>query len=171
MFSVEDISKRLSKSQILKYAATTNNHPTGITSILSWMDNDNVEVIKNAAWIMGHAGESKPEQLSSHFNQLQYLLHHAKHPAVSRNILRVLQHTTIPEDNKGEVYTTCLDFILDPKVPVAIRAFSMTVCAKISKEHPELKNELLLALSTIETNGTPGIKSRIKNTLKQLKPL
>jgi hypothetical protein len=171
MFSVEDISKRLSKSQILKYATISNNHPTGTTSILSWMENDNIEVVKNAAWIMGHVGESKTEQLLLHFNQLQYLLHHAKHPAVSRNILRVLQYTTIPEDNKGELYTTCLGFILNPKVPVAIRAFSMTVCANISKEHPELKNELLLALSTIETNGTPGIKSRIKNTLKQLKPL
>ena len=53
--------------------------------------------------------------------------------------------------------------------PAAVRAFALTVAAKISKRYPELKNELLLILKELRSlPQLPSLKVRIKMALKEL---
>ena len=68
------------------------------------------------------------------------------HDAVKRNVLRLLQRVEIPRRLAGKVYSHCVDLIDDAFEPAAVRAFALTVAARIVKSEPDLMNELRLVV-------------------------
>lgn len=124
---------------------------------------------QRAAWPVGDLGVKHPELLQPYMSELIHNLKSAKHDAIIRNTIRTWQFMNIPEDYQGEIFDICFNYINDPKIPIAIRVFSMTVCANISKELPELKEELALAIEAHLEYGSAGFKSRGLKTLKALR--
>jgi hypothetical protein len=92
-----------------------------------------------------------------------------KHNAIIRNTVRLWQNMEIPEVWYGEIFELCFGFVTIPTTPIAIKAFSMTVCENISKNYPELKEELVLAIEDQMQFGSPGVKSRGQKLLNKLK--
>jgi hypothetical protein len=58
--------------------------------------------------------------------------------------------------------------LLDPKEPIAVRAFSMTVLGNLAAQHPDLKKELRLVIESQLPYGSAGFVARAKKVLKQL---
>jgi hypothetical protein len=93
------------------------------------------------------------------------------HDGVKRNILRAWQFVDIPEEHQGEIYDLCFRYLSDNE-PIAVIVFAMTVCLNITKQIPELKQELQLQVEHLllkHQNGSAGINSRAKKTLAELK--
>ena len=90
------------------------------------------------------------------------------HNAVPRNILRILQFVDIPRPLQGIVTNICFDFLISKEIPVAIKAFSMTVLANIAQKEPDLKNEIISTIQIMLPYGSAGIQSRGRKVLKQL---
>ena len=64
---------------------------------------------------------------------------------------------------------TCYGYIKNPNEAIAVRAFAMTIIFNISKPYPELLSELKSVLQFLNhPDESGGIKSRIKNTLKDI---
>lgn len=168
MFLKAQLQSRLSKNQIINVAIEAVKSPEILEELIYSLSDKNIQAVKNAAWIIGHAGQLSPNLVEKHLDTLFMCLQNPAHPAVTRNIVRILQYSQIPEVFQGRIYDLCFQYIINPKTPVAIRAFSMTICAHISEEHSELKNELAIALHDLYHHGTPGIKSRVRHTLKLL---
>ena len=70
---------------------------------------------------------------------------------------------------QGVVYDICFNYMIDPKEAVAIRAFSMTVCANICKEVPELCEEMLTVIPYLLENGSSGLCNRGNKVMDLLK--
>ncbi|HRO07744.1 MAG TPA: hypothetical protein PK611_10075 [Saprospiraceae bacterium] len=168
MLAAFGLEYRLSKTQIRAASDYMIQNPDKLSDILDFLLDDNIQIVQNAAWILGKAGQIPSDILAIHFDRIIHILDRPKHPSVTRNIIRILQLTEIPEQYQGLIYDRCFNYIINPNVPTAIRAFSITVCHHIARYHPELKTELQITLKDIYQDGSPGIKSRIKNTLKHL---
>ena len=168
MFLKAQLQSRLSKNQIMNVAYEAVKSPEILDELIYSLSDKNIQAVKNAAWIVGHSGQLNPNLHTKYLDKIITNLQYPFHPAVSRNLLRILQFIQIPEEFQGRIYDLCFQYIINPKTPVAIRAFSMTICAHISEEHSELKNELAIALHDLYHHGTPGIKSRVRHTLKLL---
>lgn len=168
MFLKEQLQSRLSKNQILNVINEVENCPELLEELIYSMSDDHLQTVKNAAWIIGHVGQFNPNLVEKNLEILYVYLQNPAHPSVTRNILRLLQYTQIPEEFQGRIYDLCFHYIVNPKAPVAIRAFSMTVCTHISQEYSELKDELAITLHDLYQYGTPGIKSRVRHNLKLL---
>jgi hypothetical protein len=65
----------------------------------------------------------------------------------------------------------CFGYLSDPKEPIAVRVFSMTVLANMAKENPELKNEIIPIIEDQLPFGSAGFRSRGTKVLKILKSL
>jgi hypothetical protein len=53
-----------------------------------------------------------------------------------------------------------MHFMLDYNEAIAIRAFSMRICDRISLKYPELISELLYAIRSILPGASSGLKNR-----------
>lgn len=125
---------------------------------------------QRAAWPMSHIAIEHPELIKPYYAKLIAKLGAPnEHPAIARNILRIFQETQVPKKYWGTLIDLCFKFIMDLSRPIAVRAFAITVAAGISKNFPELKNELTLVLKEHESlPHLPAIKHRIKLALKEL---
>lgn len=52
----------------------------------------------------------------------------------------------VPEEDKGEAIDLMFNWLIDPKVSTHIKTVSLTVLYSLTKEYPELKNELRLCI-------------------------
>ena len=90
------------------------------------------------------------------------------HDAVKRNTLRLLQAISIPQRFHGEIMSLCFDYIASPDESAAIKAFSLTVLQNLSKQYPEIKQELKTIIEDRWEYESAAFKSRAKKILKQL---
>lgn len=83
--------------------------------------------------------------------------------------LRLLQYISIPLSLQGKTINLCFDFLNNPKEPIAVRVFAMTVLGNLAKENADLKNEIIMVIEDQLPYGSAGFLSRGKKVLKQLK--
>ena len=114
--------------------------------------------------------EKQPDLLSGYYKQLITKLKQPdNHPAIRRNILRVLQHADVPEKYQTELLDFCFPIIKSEAEPGAIRAFAITTAATICKNYPELSQELeLVFLELALVPQSPAVCVRIRDARKLL---
>lgn len=127
---------------------------------------------QRAAWPLSHIVILDPALLKPYFRAfISKLDDTSAHPAIARNIYRVLQAIEIPEKYHAELVDRTFRVISSEKQPAAIRAFAITVAARVCQPYPELRGELLLILQEMNTlPQQPAVRSRVKKALKELKP-
>lgn len=126
-----------------------------------------------AMWVFGHCSDinynlTKP----FHLDLINNLKENNLHNGVIRNTLRLFQKHPVPQKTESFLLDKCFEYIKNPSEAIAVRAFAITIVFNISKPYPDLLNELLLVLTHMnETENSPGIKSRVKNTIKAIHKL
>lgn len=123
---------------------------------------------QRAAWPLSYCAEHHPELIQPYLGKLIDLLK-AKdvHDAVKRNIVRLLQYIEIPKSFRCKVYSHCVDLIDDISEPVAIRAFALTVAAKIAKSESDLLKELRLIVKKHLSHTTVAFHKRAREILSE----
>ncbi len=127
-------------------------------------------VTQRAAWPLSYCVRNHPDLIKPHLKKvLDHLKKTGIHDAVKRNTVRLLQDIKIPKSLQGRAADVCFEYLSNPKEPIAIRVFSMTVLANIAKENPELKNEIIPIIEDQLPYGSAGFRSRGMKVLKELK--
>ena len=131
--------------------------------------NDEYRVVQRAAWPLSYCVQRHPQLIRKHFIKLVKNLRHPNlHDAVKRNTVRILQDIPIPEKLHGEVMDICFGYILDPKEKVAVKAFSLTVLQNLSRQYPDIRNEIKVIIEERWEHETAAFRSRAKKILKEL---
>ncbi|MFN0108569.1 MAG: hypothetical protein ACKVZH_06910 [Blastocatellia bacterium] len=121
---------------------------------------------QRAAWPMSYCAELHPDLIRPYLPKLlDCLERNDQHDAVRRNVMRLLQYIEIPKRLAGRVYAHSVDFIDDADQPIAVRAFAMTVAARIAKSEPDLMNELRLIVRKHLPHSTAAFRARAKQVL------
>lgn len=132
---------------------------------------DESPVVQRAAWPLSYAAIAHPEFMKNNFQRLiKKLKQPDNHNAVKRNAVRLLQEIEIPKKWQGCIMDTCFQYLASHTEPVAVKVFSMTVLANLSKTYPEIAPELRLLIEAQLPTQTAGFKSRAKKVLNQLTP-
>jgi hypothetical protein len=164
-----EIRKEHSKRQAVAVAGWIGADTRRFASLIALFRDGDRQLSQRASWIVSMCGEHRPELIEP---WIPLLLRKAKeedvHPAVRRNVLRVLQFVDIPKRFRGAAVNLCFDFVSSAAAPVAVKAVAMSILANIAHAEPDLKNELTLVITQLLPYGTPGIRARAKKILKQL---
>jgi len=119
-----------------------------------------------AAGIMGYCVELRPDLIRPYLPKLlDCLKRDDMHDAVKRNVVRLLQYIEIPRRLAGKVYSHCFDLIDDVCEPVAVRAFALTVAARVARSEPDLMNELRLIVRKHLPHTTAAFQKRAREIL------
>lgn len=165
----EEILKGNSKEGAEHIAKWIGDNPTRMQQFMYIFLNDEYRVVQLAAHALGKIGDSHPEQIQRHISDLVTRMTDVNiHVAVKRNVVRVLQHVLIPEHLHGDVMNICFDLLADVNETIAVRVFSMTVLDNLSKEYPEIRQELKLIIEDqLEQGCTAAFRSRASKILKK----
>lgn len=139
-----------------------------IYELMDCFFSEHMRTCQHAAWPVGILAEKHPTILLPFLPRMVSNMDNAQHDAVIRNTLRTFQFMEIPESLQSEVYDKCLEYLSNPKYPIAFSAFGMTVCTNIAMEYPELKEEVIAAIDYRMPNGSPGIQARGKKEKKRM---
>ncbi|HWA07006.1 MAG TPA: hypothetical protein VG961_10705 [Ignavibacteria bacterium] len=166
----EEALKEHSKTQTMKIAAWIGNSDSRYRQYLKHFLHDEYRVVQRISWVLSVVAESHPKLVEKNISTIINRLDDEDiHVAVKRNVVRVLQFLKIPPKYYAKVFDHCIKFITDPNETVAVRCFAMTVAARIAEKYPELKNELSETINVSLKTLTPGLRSRSKTVLAQLK--
>jgi hypothetical protein len=139
-------------------------------ALLQLFLHDEYRVVQSAAGCLSIVAERHPELVTPHLTAMVQRLQERGLPdAVRRNILRILQHVPLPEALHGQLMNSCFNLLEDPKEPIAVRAFGMTVLGRLAKTYPDLKVELRAIIeAALQQQPSPGFKSRAGKVLKMI---
>jgi len=130
---------------------------------------DEYRVVQHAAWPLSYAAIAHPPLIKKHLGKLiKNLQQPGRHEAVKRNTIRLLQDIDIPEKYQGEIMDICFTYISDPEEKAAVKAFSLTVLHRLSRQYPEIKQELKTIIMDRWEYETPAFQSRARKILKDL---
>jgi hypothetical protein len=124
---------------------------------------------QRAAYSLGIAARERPELIAPYVNILVEQLRRTDvHDAVLRNSARILEEIDIPENFHGELLDTCFGLVQDRQIPIAVRAYSLTILYKLSKIYPEIRNELRVVIEENMPFEKPAFISRGRKILAKL---
>lgn len=159
-----------SKSQadrVANYACRSGNN---FKELMECYSSKNFLLAQRAAWSVSIAGRLHPELVLPHLKYLVDVLDRKDvHDAVIRNSVRILETIDIPKKYQGKVMKACFGFLQDYSIPGAIKAFSMTTLFNLSKQYPEIRNELKSIIEGHWEHETPAFKSRGRKILAAIK--
>jgi hypothetical protein len=158
-----------SKRQTTMLVQWIGNDQRRFAELIELFLSDEYRVVQRAAWVLGDCARLYPELLSGHLMTIvDNLFRSDLHDAVKRNTVRFLKEIEIPENFQGKVVEICFRFISAPEEAIAVKAFSMQVLFKLSKQHPDLKPELTLLIEEQMPYASVGLRSCGSKILKVL---
>ncbi len=162
---VKDHSKAIT-DKIVKYVG---NNDERFSELVDVYLKGPYRITQRAAWPLSYCVMAHPTLIDSHLTKiLKFVKQPGNHESVKRNTVRLLQFIEIPKRFHGKVVDMCFGYLTDPKEPIAIKVFSMTVLANLVKGIPELKKELKIVIEDQMPYGSAGFISRGKKVLKEL---
>lgn len=158
-----------SKKQCLKIVQYINGNPLRFKQLVKLFLTGEYRVVQRAAWPVSYCIEAHPELLKPYWAPFMKALDDSKsHPAVHRNILRLLQFVPdIPRKYQGLSMNACFKRIEDPRAKAAEKAFALTVLENLSRLHPDIRSELLLIIDERWDQETPAFRSRAAKIRKR----
>jgi hypothetical protein len=167
----EALESEHSNAQSTKIATYIENHPHKLEELMNCFFSSEFRLCQRAAWPLSKIGSKMSDQFIPYLPKMLEHIQSPVHDAAIRNTVRILQDIEIPEKLIGPVYELCFDYLISPKVPVAIKVFSMTTLANIAQHFPDLVPELILAIEDNIPHSSAGYNSRAKKELKRLRKI
>jgi hypothetical protein len=164
----ELVNQPHSKSTIQTLVDYVGDDKDRFAGFMQYFLGDNWRITQKCSWALGIIGERHPHLIAPYHPILLAQLKADKHDAVKRNIVRLYQFVEIPEVIAGDLFETAMDFLLNPKIAIAIRVFSMTICERIATNYPELIPEVRIAIKSTLEGASTGHRNRAHKILKRL---
>ncbi len=163
----EQLLKEHSKATCDKIVQWINHDQQRFDELFELFVSNEYRVVQHAAWPLSYAVIRHPSLIKKHFSRLFANLAQAGIPAaVKRNTLRLLQDIDAPKKYHGRLMDTCFTYISSPGETAAVKAFSITVLEKLSKQYPAIIPEIKLLVAENYDRETPAFKSRANRFLK-----
>ena len=142
-----------------------------VNSIGELMDcffSDDWVLCQRASWPIAVIADKQPWMLQPYIGQMIEKLNQPVHDAVIRNTVRAWAMMPIDPNFEGAVYERCFKYLANPKMPIAVRVFAMTVCTNIAERHPVLAAEVIPVIEDHFDHSSAGFRSRGMKELKRL---
>jgi hypothetical protein len=176
---LKEISKTLVKTKVMKLTAILEQQKFALNDLVDITFYPDKNIAFRAAWILENLFLKKPE---TYLDDLEYLVSRIKdvnNPSCKRHYAKIMMHITAPKApaairerlaaiNLEPVVEQLFDWLIDPKVLIAVKVFAAQALFNLRNRYPWLKEELAEQIKFLMRNGTAAIQSRGKKLLSQL---
>lgn len=162
------ILKEHSKKQCERIVNYIGDDKLRFAQLMQLFFSGEYRVTQRAAWPISYCVQYHPSLINPYFKKLLLFVKRTDvHPAVERNILRLLQDAHIPVRWEGGVMDICFRYIADPAAASAPKAFALGVLKKLSKKYPDILPEIKVIVDERWDSETPAFKARAREFRKR----
>lgn len=133
-----------------------------------------------AAWLLENLYLKYPESFVPYLSNIISRFKAIKNPSCKRHYAKILMHITaknapvniklqLKETDMEPAIEQCFDWLIDPKVLVAVKAFASEALFNMRHAYPWIKEELANQLVFMMLNGSTAIQTKGKRLLSYLK--
>ena len=177
----KQISATIGKLKVLELTKILEKDGFALHDLIDLTFDANKHIAFRAAWILENLFLKNPGRYEQ---DLEYLLHRipdVEHESCQRHYAKILMHTTAPgalpliisivqSTNLEAVVEQCFDWIINPRVKIAVKLFSCDALFNLRHRYGIIKDELEDQIKFLMmSNPSPGIVSRGKKLLERLK--
>ncbi|CAA6830273.1 MAG: Unknown protein [uncultured Aureispira sp.] len=119
-------------------------------------------------WLLGHIIEKDPNKITPIVSYCFENRDKWTFPGIKRTLAKMLWLAGVPEEIEGLVVDQLFQWILDPKVKVAVKVYGMDALYNMVLKYPDLKEELLIVIDDQWDKNSVAFRARGKRVLKAL---
>jgi hypothetical protein len=119
-------------------------------------------------WVFGEIIKLDPNHLFPVAAHCFALRDKITFPGFKRTIAKMLALAGVPEEIEGLVVDQLFKWVLNPKIKVAVKVFSIDTLSQLCFKYPDLKEELLLVIEDQLDKNSAALRARAKMVLKRL---
>ncbi|MEB0260387.1 MULTISPECIES: hypothetical protein [unclassified Mucilaginibacter] len=136
----------------------------------------NKQIGFHAAWLLDTMMLTHPERYIEHLEYFAKRMADVTNESCKRHYARIMMHLTMPDApatirqklaaiDMEDVVEKCFDWLIDPKVKVAVKVFAADTLFNLHRRYDWIKEELANQMQFIMRTGGPAIQSRGKKLL------
>ena len=149
--------------------AYVGNNPDRMAELMDCFFDKNLQINQRSSWPLNFIARKSPQLMEPYHQLMMDNLEDPLHDAVIRNTVRIYEDILIPESIEGQLFEKCYEYVADPKMPIAIRAFSLTILEKLVTKFPDLKDEVVDLITEHLPHGSVGFQNRAKKILGRMR--
>ena len=168
---IKQIGATIGKLKVLELTAILKKQDFALRDLVDLTFHPDKDIAFRAAWILENLFLQKPESYGQDLAYLISRVSEVKHASCQRHYAKILMHITnkkapktisnqLSEIDLEPVVEKCFDWMIDPKVKIAVKVFSSEVLFNLKDRYPWVKEELINLLQFLMRNGSPGMQSR-----------
>ncbi|MCE9538907.1 MAG: hypothetical protein K8R85_06780, partial [Bacteroidetes bacterium] len=138
--------KEHSRSNTDIIAKAIGNSAVELKKIIDIIYTEKAPLPQRASWLLPTINKKYPELLVPHIPLFLTSIKKIKIDGIKRNMVAVLASNTISKNLQGKLVNLCFDLLLSSDETVVVKVHAMQAIANITKHHPELQNELKVAI-------------------------
>jgi hypothetical protein len=176
---IKQISNTIGKTKVLELSRILDESNFALHDLIDVTFYADKNVAFRAAWILENIFLKQPEKYEADLEYLVSRIKDVKYPSCQRHYVKIIMHITGPKTiapikNKLKqidmepVMEKCFDWLIDPKVKIAVKVFAADALFNLRNSHPWITGELENQLRFLMRNGSAGIQSRGKKLLCKL---
>jgi hypothetical protein len=128
------------------------------------------QIASRASRVVCFCAEMNPDLMYPHIDTFVENTINQRNNSVVMNFLKTLTFNILPtnDESLGKLVNFCFERLMDKEEKPAITVYAMEILYLISRNEPDISNELKAVIETRIVFGSPGIKYRGKEILKKL---
>lgn len=176
---IKQISNTIGKTKVLELSRILKEQAFALRDLIDVTFHPDKDIAFRAAWILENVFLENPE---SYGTDLPYLISRIKdveHASCQRHYAKILMHITekkapstikqqMEEIDLEAVVEKCFDWLIGPKVRVAVKVHAATALFNIRGRYPWIKGELANQIRFLMRNGSAGMQNRGRKILEML---
>ena len=161
------IDAKHSANQMRKIVKYIGNDQNRFDELIKITLGNEERLSQRASWPVGYCIEAHPDLAKAHLKKIIKFLPVKAHPAIQRNLAKLLTFVEIPTTLESLLIENCFLILNSNDSPIANRAYAAYAIEKVCRKYPELYQEVISWLQAPSEVASPGMKAVMRNVLKR----
>ncbi|MFI5139105.1 MAG: hypothetical protein ACHQIM_14880 [Sphingobacteriales bacterium] len=176
---IAQLSNSIGKRKVLELSRILEEQHFALRDLIDLTFIDDKNVAFRAAWILENIFLKDPLRYEPDLSYLISGIKEVKHESCKRHYAKIMMRITaengpaiikqkLQQIDLEPVVEQCFDWMIDPKVRVAVKVFASEVLFNLRGRYPWIKEELTAEIKFLMRNGPAAIQSRGQKVLASL---
>ncbi len=176
---IKQISNTIGKTKVLELSRILTEQHFALRDLIDLTFDGDRDIAFRAAWILENIFLQDPTRYESELEYMVSRIKEVTHASCKRHYAKIMMHITakntpatikqkLQELDLEPVVEQCFDWMIDPKVLVAVKVFASEALFNMRRRYPWIKEELAEQIRFLMRDGSTAIQTRGRKLLAQL---
>lgn len=176
---IKQLSNTIGKLKVLELSRILEQEQFALRDLIDITFDADKDIAFRAAWLLENVFLQEPARYEADLEYLISKFKAVKYESCQRHYAKIMMHITSPKStnpikfklrelNLEPIVEQCFDWMIDPKVKIAVKVFASEALFNLRARYPWITEELASQIAFLMRNGSPAIQSRGKKLLAML---